>query len=326
MQHGVVFLKQQGRDLTDPDLVSFAERLGTLEGPHPIYSPDPNSPLAVVAHDAGNLPDGSESHIHTHTHTFIHIHAYTHTHTHTHTHTNTHTHTYTHTHIHIHIHTHKCKNVHVHTYTHTHMYIKAHTHTHTHTHIHTHTHTHTHRHTDCSWSSSPPFASVLWPKLLPECGGDTLWLSSAAAFDSLPKGMQSDLRELSAVHHHSPYLLSPVLATVLQTPPTDFRASWCCRISPSSDVFLLTSAPLCQVHDMGSFRNTFAKKGGAEGITKGHQRFGCAIHPMVRDHHHITPLILEPHCVDPHAAALSGAGRPPLGARAPVILLTLHEY
>jgi hypothetical protein len=91
MQHGVVFLKQQGRNLTDPDLVLFAERLGTLEGPHPIYSPDPNSPLAVVAHDADNLPDGAEWHTHTHT--------YTHTHTHTHLHERKNVHTYTHTHM-----------------------------------------------------------------------------------------------------------------------------------------------------------------------------------------------------------------------------------
>jgi taurine dioxygenase len=137
MRHGVVFIKQQGH-VSEIDMIKFAEYFGTLEGPHPIYNnPDPTSPIAVVAHDAENLPDGAEWH------------------------------------------------------------------------------------TDCSWSPTPPLFSVLMPKLLPKCGGDTLWLSSAAAFASLPAGMQSDLRKLSAVH------------------------------------------------DMGSFRNTFAKRGGAAGITAG---------------------------------------------------------
>ena len=42
--------------------VILAGGLGTLEGPHPVYSPDPNSPLAVVAHDKEHPPDGAEWH------------------------------------------------------------------------------------------------------------------------------------------------------------------------------------------------------------------------------------------------------------------------
>ncbi|GMH75255.1 hypothetical protein TrST_g4327 [Triparma strigata] len=124
MDHGVCFLRRGDNnnnnvedDEDDKALVSFARRLGELEKPHPIYSPDPTSPLAVVAHDAEHPPDGAEWH------------------------------------------------------------------------------------TDCSWSEAPPFASVLWPRLLPATGGgDTLWLSTSAAFESLPQGMQSDLRSLEAVH------------------------------------------------------------------------------------------------------------------------------
>jgi taurine dioxygenase len=171
LEHGVVFVKGQSH-VSDKDIVSFAKEFGMLEGPHPIYSPDPSSPLAVVAHDAVNLPDGAEWH------------------------------------------------------------------------------------SDCSWSESPPFGSVLWPKILPRCGGDTLWLCTATAFSTLPVGMQADLRGLDAVH------------------------------------------------DMGSFRNNFAAAAAAGGggggsnsalegsdvetaghaITRGHQQFGSAVHPIVQAH------------------------------------------
>ena len=125
MEHGVCFLRSSSResgtvidpDIEDETLVAFAKHFGPLEGPHPIFSPDPRSPLAVVAHDAEKPPDGAEWH------------------------------------------------------------------------------------TDCSWSSTPPFASVLWPKLLPtNGGGDTLWMSSCAAFDALPEEMRTYLRSLNAVH------------------------------------------------------------------------------------------------------------------------------
>ncbi|GMH73873.1 hypothetical protein TrRE_jg11499 [Triparma retinervis] len=140
---------------TTPKLMissSTSTTLGKLEGPHPVFSPDPSSPLAEVSHDSSNPPDGAEWH------------------------------------------------------------------------------------TDCSWSSSPPFASVLWPRLLPPSGGDTLWLSSARAFEDLPAGMKDDLRDLEAVH------------------------------------------------DMGSFRNAYASRGGAAGISEGHAEFGSAIWPIVRVH------------------------------------------
>ena len=158
--HGVCFVRRQrvaggsgAEEGDDGAIVALAGELGTLEGPHPVYSPDPNSPLAVVAHDKDHPPDGAEWH------------------------------------------------------------------------------------TDCSWSSNPPAFSVLWPKILPgNGGGDTLWLSSCAAFDALPEGMKSDLRELRAVH------------------------------------------------DMGSFRNGYAKAGGAEAINAGHADFGCAIWPVVTVH------------------------------------------
>jgi taurine dioxygenase len=37
------------------------------------------------------------------------------------------------------------------------------------------------------------------------------------------------------------------------------------------------------VHDMGSFRNTYASE-GADGINEGHKKFGSAVWPIVRVH------------------------------------------
>ena len=55
-------------------------------------------------------------------------------------------------------------------------------------------------HTDLSFQQNPPFASVLVARTVPECGGDTLWLSLARAWETLAAGIQSELEELTAVH------------------------------------------------------------------------------------------------------------------------------
>jgi taurine dioxygenase len=53
-------------------------------------------------------------------------------------------------------------------------------------------------HTDLTFKQKPPFASILYAKAVPACGGDTLWCSMYAAYDALPAGMKADLRDLSA--------------------------------------------------------------------------------------------------------------------------------
>ena len=55
-------------------------------------------------------------------------------------------------------------------------------------------------HTDVTYKQEPPFASLLVAREVPECGGDTLWLSLARAWDTLPEGIKSELEGLSAVH------------------------------------------------------------------------------------------------------------------------------
>ncbi|MBE1281674.1 MAG: taurine dioxygenase [Rhodobacteraceae bacterium] len=55
-------------------------------------------------------------------------------------------------------------------------------------------------HTDLTFRQRQPFASILVARQIPDCGGDTLWSSSFAAYDRLPSGMKQDLEDLVAVH------------------------------------------------------------------------------------------------------------------------------
>jgi taurine dioxygenase len=55
-------------------------------------------------------------------------------------------------------------------------------------------------HKDLTFKSKPPFASILHGVSVPEVGGDTLWASMSAAYDSLTDGWKKDLEGLEAIH------------------------------------------------------------------------------------------------------------------------------
>ncbi len=55
-------------------------------------------------------------------------------------------------------------------------------------------------HTDITYHQNPPFACLLVAREVPDCGGDTLWLSLTKAWETLPGGIKSEIEELSAVH------------------------------------------------------------------------------------------------------------------------------
>ena len=55
-------------------------------------------------------------------------------------------------------------------------------------------------HTDLTFQQQPPFLSILYAKQVPTVGGDTLWSSMYAAFESLPAEMQQLVSRLDAVH------------------------------------------------------------------------------------------------------------------------------
>ena len=55
-------------------------------------------------------------------------------------------------------------------------------------------------HADITFSANPPTGTVLYSHVIPPSGGDTLWASASAVYDSLPKSLQAYLEELEAVH------------------------------------------------------------------------------------------------------------------------------
>ncbi len=55
-------------------------------------------------------------------------------------------------------------------------------------------------HTDVTFSDTPPLAGILAAKRLPSVGGDTLWSSSCAVYESLSESMRRLLEGLTAQH------------------------------------------------------------------------------------------------------------------------------
>lgn len=55
-------------------------------------------------------------------------------------------------------------------------------------------------HTDVTFKSDPPFASILYSKVIPPVGGDTLWCSLSKIYEALPVDMKKYLETLRAIH------------------------------------------------------------------------------------------------------------------------------
>ena len=55
-------------------------------------------------------------------------------------------------------------------------------------------------HTDVTFKNDPPFASVLYSKITPEVGGDTLWSSLSKIYDALPNELKGQIENLRAIH------------------------------------------------------------------------------------------------------------------------------
>jgi len=79
-------------------------------------------------------------------------------------------------------------------------------------------------HTDVSWSRQPPHIGVLNALVIPECGGDTLWASGTAAYESLPRSLRELTCSLRLRHrmddsylatvaeHHGPHVAARLAA------------------------------------------------------------------------------------------------------------------
>lgn len=58
-------------------------------------------------------------------------------------------------------------------------------------------------HTDMTFQERPPLGSILRARVVPECGGDTMWASLYGAWEGLSDRMQRYLDGLDAVHSFS---------------------------------------------------------------------------------------------------------------------------
>ena len=63
-------------------------------------------------------------------------------------------------------------------------------------------------HTDVTWTAVPPNFAVLCMELIPEFGGDTVWVSATKAFESLSAPMKELLSGLTATHDNSEFVAS----------------------------------------------------------------------------------------------------------------------
>jgi taurine dioxygenase len=91
-------------------------------------------------------------------------------------------------------------------------------------------------HKDLTFRAEPAFASILRGVEVPQVGGDTLWASMSAVYDSLSSGWKSDLEGLYAIH------------------------------------------------DMGTFRNDYLRKGGVTAIDEALTEVGSGVHPVIATH------------------------------------------
>jgi taurine dioxygenase len=55
-------------------------------------------------------------------------------------------------------------------------------------------------HTDITFVDNPPTGTVLYAHIVPAVGGDTIWASTTAIYDSLPPTLRLYLEELDAIH------------------------------------------------------------------------------------------------------------------------------
>ena len=55
-------------------------------------------------------------------------------------------------------------------------------------------------HTDVTFKSNPAFASILYSKIIPDVGGDTLWSCLTSIYESLSDDIKKYLSSLNAVH------------------------------------------------------------------------------------------------------------------------------
>jgi alpha-ketoglutarate-dependent taurine dioxygenase len=87
-------------------------------------------------------------------------------------------------------------------------------------------------HTDFSFLERPPAGSLLSAEVVPPYGGDTVWVSQAAVWETLPEPLQELLKRRDAIHVGKPY-------GVKWAPPQKVRAGASIKMTrgdPDADI------------------------------------------------------------------------------------------
>lgn len=114
-------------------------------------------------------------------------------------------------------------------------------------------------HSDWSFLSEPPIATILHAKVIPPCGGNTLFANSAGAWDRLSAGFRRSIAELRAVHTAAgPYGAEGYFAN--ETGRTGMR------ILSGADADRTHAHPIAPVHPASGRRALFISPGYAVGI------------------------------------------------------------
>ncbi len=96
-------------------------------------------------------------------------------------------------------------------------------------------------HSDWSFLAQPPAGTLLYSRVVPPQGGDTLFADGFRAFEALPRSLQCQLEEVRAIHSaRRPYS------------PKGFAAGGGARLSmaitPSEDAYAQVSHPVLRTH------------------------------------------------------------------------------
>jgi taurine dioxygenase len=127
-------------------------------------------------------------------------------------------------------------------------------------------------HTDVTFMPDPPMASLLYALVVPDVGGDTMWINTRAAYDALGQPLRRFCDHLSA-WHHSPYYAQIVSEGGGNT--------W---HGEKLDTLPPVRHPVVRVHPETGRRNLFVNPGftvGVDGLPAGQSK---AVLKLLYDH------------------------------------------
>jgi taurine dioxygenase len=127
-------------------------------------------------------------------------------------------------------------------------------------------------HTDVTFMADPPTASMLYAMVVPEVGGDTMWINTRAAYDALGEPLQRFCDGLSA-WHYSPYYAQ----VVAEGGGNTWHGKQLRKLAP-------VCHPVVRIHPETGRRNLYVNPGFTVGIDGLPGPQGDAVLQLLYDH------------------------------------------